>query len=427
LKTVAAKNGGDTGVVSLHRAKWVVPMAAPVIADGAVAVADGRILAVGPAAAVRAQCRTYGGRVLCHDHGDGAIIPALVNTHVHLEFTALAGAIPPQDNLPAWLAAAMAGYASLAPADVAGSVAQGLAELRRCGTILVGEVSNTGQSLPLLAASGLAYHYFYECLGFDVLHDGPLEDDFPFLARPEVAELPVSAAAHAPYSVAAPLCRRLAAWNWARRRPNAVHLAESPEELQFLQQGDGPLRELLKARGRWYEGYTPPGCSPAVYLEQLGFWQESDLAVHGVWLTEADRAILARRGVFLALCPRSNRHTGVGLPDVTALLRAGVRLTLGTDSLASTPDLNLFREMQTLHAHHPEVPVAALLAMATGNGAQALGRQADLGSISPGKRAALLFLPIPSARHLWPGLLAAGAAGEIYWLTPAGKEICHGI
>lgn len=422
----AARQGTATPMI-IHQARWVLPITSPVITDGAVAVADGRIVAVGPAAVVRDQCRAAGGRVLCHDHGDGAILPALINTHVHLEFTALAGTIPPQDNLPAWLAGAIAGQAAQPAAAIYQGIRQGIAALRRGGTILVGEVSNTGQSLPLLAASDLEYHYFYECLGFDVLHDGPLEDDFPFLSRPEVAALPVSAAAHAPYSVAGPLFQRLAAWNRTRRRPGSVHLAESPEELRFLQQGDGPFRDLLQARGRWYAGYRPPGCSPAVYLEQLGFWQGSDLAVHGVCLTEVDRAILARRGVFLALCPRSNRHTGVGWPDVAALHRAGVKLTLGTDSLASTPDFNLFKDIELLQQHCPEIPLSDYLAMATLRGAEALGRGHDLGSLSPGKRAALLWLPIPSSRHLWPGLLAAGEAGEIYWLTPEGKEICHGI
>ncbi|MGQ9921928.1 MAG: amidohydrolase family protein, partial [Desulfobacca sp.] len=238
--------------------------------------------------------------------------------------------------------------------------------------------------------------------------------------------LPVSAAAHAPYSVAAPLFQRLAAWNRTKQRPGSVHLGESPEELRFLQQGDGPLRELLKARGRWYAAYRPPGSSPAVYLEQLGFWQGANLAVHGVWLTEADRAILARRGVFLALCPRSNRHTGVGLPDVAALHRAGVRLTLGTDSLASSPDFNLFKDIELLSQHCPEIPLSAYLTMATWWGAHALGRQQELGSLSPGKRAALLWLPLPVAAPLWPGLLEAGVQGQIYWLTPSGKERRHG-
>lgn len=414
--------------ITIHQAKWVLPITAPVIIQGAVAVAGSRIVAVGPVAAVKnaIQARVAAAPQRWHDHGEGAILPALVNTHVHLEFTALAGSIPPQSNLPAWLRAAMAGRAALNSEAVVAGIQQGLAELHRYGTGLVGEVSNTGDSLPWLAASDVAFHYFYECLGFDLLQSGPLEVDFPFLARPEAEVWPVSAAAHAPYSVSAPLCQRLTAWNRARGRPNAVHLAESPEETEFLQQGRGPFRELLEARGRWYEGFQPPGCGPAQYLEQLGFWQHPSLAVHGVYLSPAERELLARRGVFLALCPRSNLHTGVGLPDLLALRAAGVKLTLGTDSRASTADMNLFQDMRLLQEAFPAVPTAELLAMATWHGAQALGRHEEFGSLKPGARAALLFVPIPAGTEFWSGLLAAGAQGEISWLNSHGREKHHG-
>jgi cytosine/adenosine deaminase-related metal-dependent hydrolase len=415
--------------VVMHQARWVIPMAGPVIADGAVAVAGDRIVAVGPAAAIRQDWRDNdleADGFVFHDHGNGAIIPALVNTHLHLEFTALRGAVPPQADLPAWLQAAIEAFIILTPQEIDRGVREGLAELRRFGTILGAEVSNTGRSLPLLTASGLDFHYFYECLGFDLFSETPLTDDFPFLAREEIASLPVSAAAHAPYSVSGPLFRRIKTWNRERGRLTSVHLAESRQESHFLQEGQGPLQELLARRGRWYDNFAPPGCSPAVYLDRLGFWSEETLAVHGVWLADADRKLLARRGVWLSLCPRSNRHTGAGFPDLAALRNAGVRVTLGTDSLASCDDLNLFKEIKVLHESFPEVQISALLAMATKNGAVALQRDHDLGSLEPGKKAAMLFLDIPLGVPLWPGLLAAGVEGRISWLTSHGKESWNG-
>lgn len=412
----------------IHQARWVVPVVGPVLADGAVAVAAGRILEVGPAAAIR-ELEVTGGlgksAVVHYDHGDGAIIPALVNTHLHLEYTALRGAIPPQTNLPAWLQAAIDGFMTLSPGEIDQGIRDGIAEMRRFGTVLAAEVSNTGRSLPLLAAAGFDFHYFYECLGFDLLTEAPLTADFPFLAQPKLDSLPVSAAAHAPYSVAAPLFRRIKAWNRGQGRPSSVHLAESQEELDFLQHGNGPFQNLLARRGRWYDGFAPPGCSPAVYLDRLGFWDGPTLAVHGVWLPEQDRELLARRGVWLALCPRSNRHTGAGFPDLMALQRAGMNLTLGTDSPASGQDLNLFKEIKIFADHFPEIRLADLLAMATLNGAAALNRH-DLGSLESGKKAAMLFLPIPAGAPLWPGLVEAGLQGRIYWLTARGKEVPDG-
>jgi aminodeoxyfutalosine deaminase len=413
----------------IHQARWVITMEGPVIADGAVLVAGDRLVEVGPAAAIRQSCQTRGfqaDEMLYYDHGEGAIIPALVNSHLHLEYGALRSAIAPQKGLPAWLQAAIGGFSTLTPEKIDQGVRDGIGEMRRFGTILAAEVSNTGWSLPRLAASGLDFHYFYECLGFDLLGEGDLAEDFPFLTQPVCSSLPVSAAAHAPYSVSTPLFRRIKVWNRGLGRLTSVHLAESREEVHFLRQGNGSFQELLARRGRWHAGFTPPDCSPALYLDRLGFWDEQTLAVHGVWLEAPDRELLVRRGVWLALCPRSNLHTGAGFPDLTALQRAGVKLALGTDSLASNQDLNLFQEIKLLQERFPEVHLSDLLALATINGAAALNRAHDLGSLRPGKKAALLFLPVAPGAALWPGLLDSGVEGRISWLTTGGKEFWHG-
>jgi cytosine/adenosine deaminase-related metal-dependent hydrolase len=211
-------------------------------------------------------------------------------------------------------------------------------------------------------------------------------------------------------------------WNRRYQRPGAVHLAESPEELQFLQEGGGVFQEILKKRGRWRWDYQPPCCSPVAYLDRLGFLDSQTLAAHCLWLDEADRETLARRRTWVVLCPRSNLHTGAGFPNLPELRRAGIRLALGTDSLAGNEDLNLFGEMLCLHRHFPEVPVGDLLAMGTLNGAQALGREPDFGSLTPGKKATLMFVPVERGPDLWERVLEAGAAGRSAWIASPGME-----
>ena len=192
-----------------------------------------------------------------------------------------------------------------------------------------------------------------------------------------------------------------------------MHLAESRAELDFLAKGNGFFRDLLKSRGRWLEDFCPPGPSPVAYLHELDFLGPRTLAVHGVWLEEPDCRLLAQSGTWLVLCPRANRYTGAGVPPVDRLLQAGVNLALGTDSLAGNWDLNLFGEMRWLHRNFPAYPGDLWLRLGTLNGAAALGRDRDLGSLEPGKQAALGFVPLTGATDdFWRELFVAGSAGN---------------
>ena len=305
----------------------------------------------------------------------------------------------------------------LSPAEVEAGIGCGVDALRQSGAILVGEVTNTGASWPFLTTGPLAYHLFYECLGFDLVSTFDLPEVFPWFGQPEVAGTAwVSAAAHAPYSVSASLFRAVAAWNATRSGLQTVHLAESLAEMDFLAKGDGFFEGLLKRRGRWVPDFQPPGAGAAAYLEGLGFLGPRTLAVHGTQLRAADCGRLAGTGTWLVLCPRANRYTGAGIPPVPELLQAGVNLALGTDSLAGNWDLNLFGEMFWLYQNFPAWPGALWLRQGTLNGARALGRDREFGSLEPGKQATLGFIPLRGGRDFWGELFAAGAAGKFRWI-----------
>jgi cytosine/adenosine deaminase-related metal-dependent hydrolase len=174
----------------------------------------------------------------------------------------------------------------------------------------------------------------------------------------------------------------------------AIHLAESPHERRFFETGDAEWSGFLGRRGLAHVAFEPPGLSPVGYLDGLGVLRPGLLAAHAVQTDAADHALLAARGVSVALCPRSNQALGTGLPPVSELREAGVRLCVGTDSLASAPSLDVWDDVRVLHRAFPRLEPEWLLRAATLHGADALGL-GDLGRIGRGARASLAFAEGP--------------------------------
>jgi cytosine/adenosine deaminase-related metal-dependent hydrolase len=208
---------------------------------------------------------------------------------------------------------------------------------------------------------------------------------------------------------------------------SSIHLAESPEELEFLATGTGPFRDLLTDLGSWDPAWQAPGVGPVAYLQQLGALHRHLLVVHGTQLTRPDFDVLADVGATLVLCPRSNRWVGAGVPAVADAVAAGVRLAVGTDSLASVADLNVFAELAALRGAAPAVPAATLLRAATLGGAQALALD-GLGLLAPGATSRAIIRVPPAGVHDMEEWLVAEAADttDLRWLdditTGVGKR-----
>jgi cytosine/adenosine deaminase-related metal-dependent hydrolase len=153
---------------------------------------------------------------------------------------------------------------------------------------------------------------------------------------------------------------------------------------------------MLRLVGSWVEGWQPPGCGPVEFLEQLAFLDARTLVVHGVQLSDRSLERLASIGCTLVTCPRSNQWVGVGVPPIARFYASGVAVAVGTDSLASAEDLNLFAELKAMRWLAPDVPAGTLLESATLAGARALGFDSDLGSIEVGKLAKLIAVEVPA-------------------------------
>jgi cytosine/adenosine deaminase-related metal-dependent hydrolase len=379
------------GSQALYRAGWVLPVAGPPIRDGWVAVRDGRIDGVGGGAV------PAGWSAAVREVGPSAILPGLVNAHTHLELSALRGRVPRAASMPVWVCDLLAARRPGVPPP--GPIAEAIAEAHRSGTVLVGDISNTMGSVAPLRASPVSAVVFRELLGFSLSDPGRLvrEAGAAVEEGEPAARVRVSLAVHAPYSSSPGLFRAVAAWVAASdRRVTSVHLAESPEELRFLQDGTGPWRTLLETLGAWNPAWQPPGGDPAAYLDGLGMLGPQVLAVHGGQLDDAGLDRLRRRGATLVTCPRSNQWVGAGPPPLERFYRSGVRVALGTDSLASVADLNLFAEMAEVRRLAAGVPARAIIDSATRVGAAALGFAGQLGELTPGARAALLAVDVPA-------------------------------
>jgi cytosine/adenosine deaminase-related metal-dependent hydrolase len=193
------------------------------------------------------------------------------------------------------------------------------------------------------------------------------------------------------------LVKRLASLSAVASVPLAMHVAESREELELLHSGSGPLYELLVELDAWRSDVIPRNSAPLDYLRLISAAHRA-LVIHGNYLTDEEIAFIAARCERMAVvyCPRTHAYFGRSPYPLGKLLDAGVNVALGTDSRASNPDLNVLAEMQHV-ARHNTAPPSQIVAMGTINGARALGREAELGSLSIGKRADIAVVRLPDA------------------------------
>lgn len=378
----------------VYAAKHLLPVASSPIQNGAVAVHEGRIAAVGRRKDV---VKAHGGAEL-RDLGESVLMPGLVNAHTHVELSFMeSGSEEPRPFL-AWLRDLVARRADVTAARVTEAAAKAVAGIVARGTVAVGDVGNSVLAPPALARSPLRGRIFHEVFGFRAVDAEAILDAATARLDAIDGDADVRAARdrwcailtpHAAHTTSGPLLKALGGRATASAEPLSIHVAESDEEMQLLRDGTGAFKDFLIERGVWDESWRAPGLSPVEYLDRLGVLTPLTLAVHCVHVDHQDLTRLQARGVTVVTCPRSNKRLGVGKAPVPKLLASGVPIAIGTDSLASAPDLDVFNEVAALRQEHPGLAPAAALRIATLNGARALGLAKDLGTIEAGKLAAL--------------------------------------
>lgn len=374
------------------RARWVFPVVGPPIPGGCVTIGGTRIAAVdGVCSAPDAV-----------DLGNVAILPGLVNAHTHLELSNLERPLgSPGISLPEWIGLVLRYRRSCSPDDLLRAIERGLAASTRLGTTLVGEIAQPGWPRRSFEQSPLGSVVFLELIA--PTRDrvgGALASARAHLSRRPVGrQVALGLSPHAPYSVCKELLVQAAALSCTLQAPLAMHLAESPEEIELLRHGTGPMRQLLEQLGAWAPGEHAPS-RPIDYLRPLVSAHRA-LVIHGNYLRTDEIDLLAahRRRAAVVYCPRTHEYFGHAVYPLLQLLDAGVPVALGTDSCASSPNLSVLEEMRTVVRRHPEVAPHRVLAMATVFGAQALGFSEVAGGIEPGKAANLTVVALPDDRQ----------------------------
>lgn len=374
--------------ITLLTAAWIAPMDRPIIRDGAIAISGERILAVGPLKEIQHQYP----QGIRHDLGDVVVLPGLVNAHTHLELSDLRQGDQPNSFVD-WIMDLM-GQTARAGGDVlamaAAAARVGAAESIGFGVTSIGDISK-------------------QCVATrPVLRDGPLRVvsygevqamakrrsllDERFAAAADVSQespfLRVGLTPHAPYTVEPEGYARCL--NFAREhgRPIATHLAETPHETIFLENQTGPFRHLWEAGVNAWDEHVPKYVGgPIRFARDIDLLSYPTLLAHVNYCNDEELAILAAGQGHVVYCPRTHAYFGHPPHRWREMLAAGINVAVGTDSRASSPDLNLVDDLRLMHRITPEVAAEAIWEMGTIRGARAIMADASVGSISAGKLA----------------------------------------
>ncbi len=366
----------------LLTAKWVLPITRELIDDGAVLISKDVIKAVGS----KEELKKVHPKEPLIDFGRAIIMPGLVNTHTHLEYSAFRGILKNLSFFP-WIVELVKKSRKLSLSDWKVSALLGALECIKSGVTCVANIISFGPGFEILLQSelrGLAFHEVIEI--DDAKADQKISESEKIIQywkeKCGNGLLNMGISPHATYTVAPRVFQSLSEWARHNGLLLSTHLAESREEYRFLKMAGLKL------------SWQSKGVSPVRYLEQLGVLDDNVIAVHCVHVDKEDIGILKEKDVGIACCPRSNTRLKVGTAPLSNFFESDLRVGFGTDSLASNDDLNILSELKTALLQH-KIPPQQLVKMATLGGAQVLRMENQIGSLEEGKQADIIVVELP--------------------------------
>lgn len=383
-----------------YHARWLFPISAPPVRDGTVVEQDGRIAYVGP----RAGAPAGGADV---ELGESILLPGLVNAHCHLELTAMRGFLDAL-HFREWIVRlTRARQAVLTPEMLLDAALLGVDEGLSRGITTFADTGDTGAGFDAMLQRGVRGICYREVFGPDPANANAAVAEL----RAKVEEMRTRASAlvhvgvspHAPYTVSDPLFSLTAEYARSAALPIAVHIAESAIESELVVAGAGVFAESLRSRGI---DVGARARSPVDLLSRTGVLAMRPLLIHCVRTDDDDHRLMAAHDCAVAHCPASNAKLGHGIAPLASIRSAGIRVGLGSDSVASNDRMDLLDEARlaslfaTAREGRPNALAASeALELATLGGARALDRDHEIGSLDVGKSADLAAFAIPDARR----------------------------
>ncbi|MCS7090673.1 MAG: amidohydrolase family protein [Verrucomicrobiota bacterium] len=387
-------------------------MTGPPVPDAVVRIHRGRIHSVGRWRECRPPRAEPG-----HDFGSSVLLPGLINAHCHLDYTDMAGRIPPRRSFTDWIKLITMAKAEWDLEEYRRSWLHGATMLLRTGTTTVADVEAVPELLPSCwEETPLRVISFIEMTGIRARRDPAdvLAGAAAVLNRLQHPRCRAAFSPHAPYSTRPALLQQAATLARQRGLLLMTHVAESEEEYAMFRRAAGPMYEWLQRNER--DMSDCGGVTPVQHLHRAGYLGPNLLAVHVNYLGWGDARLLARHRVTVVHCPRSHRYFGHAPFPWRRLMHAGVRVCVGTDSLATVLkdgqrplELNLWDELRELRRREPWISPMRLLQMVTVEPARALGLQGPLGELRAGACADLIVVPLgtvpKTARQVWHAVL----------------------
>ena len=408
------------------RARTLLPVTRPPIENGAVLISGNRIRAVG----FWSDLKPGSGEKLL-DLGEVILLPGLVNAHCHLDYTDMAGELPPPKCFTDWIPLITVAKTAWSYSDYARSWLHGAHMLVRSGTTTVADIEAMPDLLPeVWNATPLRVFSFLEMTGIRARRQ-PKEilveavDKIESLSHPRCSAF---LSPHAPYSTLPELLRSSAKTARERRWPICTHVAESTDEFEMFTRAGGAMYDWLR---RNFRDMSDCGLgSPIEHLARNKMLGRNLIAVHANLLAGGDIALLSKHRVNVVHCPRSHAYFCHPPFRRERLANNGINLCLGTDSLATVrktgkekPELNLFEEMRTFADNDKTVAPVEILRMATANGARALGLSGQIGELASDTLADLIAIPDAGKKDVYETVL--NHAGSIsasmidgHWAIP---------